>query len=302
LAFFKLVKSLTTTCRHGVLGGLEARRCNICVAKYDKEQKKIAAEKNYAAQRQAHYLANKTEIDLLNQIKIEADEIKINEVKRLKDYYIPKIEDIYSLNPFEFEDFVSDIFVNLGYRVNQTKKTNDQGRDAIMHKSGKKYLLECKRYDFQRSSGRPEIQKFHSAIVHDDAAGGFFVTTGKFTDTAVLFAHGKEIELIDGDKIRHLFMDAHKNSYNDDTYLCMCRKCGVKVTAYLSNESAITCPNGHNFGPEIRKKDVFVPRITNRIIKKCPECNSAMKKVKGPYGYFYGCIKYPKCKGKSKSK
>lgn len=299
MALFGKIKSLTKTCRHGVFGGLEARRCRICVNNHDKEQKKIDAQYKYKLQKEVNYLANKDEIDRQSTIKIDADRLKIAEIKRLQQHYIPKIQDIYSLKPFEFEEFVSGLFTNLGYKVNQTSKTNDHGRDAIMFKGGKKYLLECKRYDFERSSGRPEIQKFHSAIVHDEAEGGFFVTTGRFTDTAKLFTHDKNIELIDGDEIRILFMNSRKNHYEDDSYQCICRKCGSQTSAHLSDENPITCSNGHTFLPEIRKKDVFVPRLANYIIKKCPQCGSAMRKVKGPYGYFHGCTKYPKCKGKS---
>jgi ssDNA-binding Zn-finger/Zn-ribbon topoisomerase 1 len=30
----------------------------------------------------------------------------------------------------------------------------------------------------------------------------------------------------------------------------------------------------------------------------CPQCNSEMKLINGQYGEFYGCIRYPSCKGK----
>ena len=30
---------------------------------------------------------------------------------------------------------------------------------------------------------------------------------------------------------------------------------------------------------------------------KCPDCGGGTVKRKGPYGHFYGCDSYPKCKG-----
>ena len=34
-------------------------------------------------------------------------------------------------------------------------------------------------------------------------------------------------------------------------------------------------------------------KIANNI---CPRCNAPLKKIKGEYGYFYGCSNYPHCK------
>lgn len=34
-----------------------------------------------------------------------------------------------------------------------------------------------------------------------------------------------------------------------------------------------------------------------RYVGRCPECRSDLVLRKGPHGHFYGCEKYPKCKG-----
>jgi restriction endonuclease Mrr len=67
-----------------------------------------------------------------------------------------------------------------------------------MHKGGKKFLLECKRYAAGRTSGRPELQKFHSAIMTDKADRGLFITTGGFTTAAKKFAASEPIDLVSG--------------------------------------------------------------------------------------------------------
>lgn len=49
------------------------------------------------------------------------------------------------------------------------------------------------------------------------------------------------------------------------------------------------------------KHDVVLSsNISDKIL--CPECNSEMLLRKGQYGEFYGCIKYPTCKGKRQLK
>jgi restriction endonuclease Mrr len=109
------------------------------------------------------------------------------------------------------------MFERLGYKVKQTPYVNDHGRDAILTKDGKKFLMECKRYGKDTTSGRPDLQKFHSAIVTDGGVSGFFVTTGAFTKDAIEFAATVPIELIDGAKlVRYMFEEAsrrHRNAY-----------------------------------------------------------------------------------------
>ena len=93
------------------------------------------------------------------------------------------------------------MFERLKYSVRQTPYSNDVGLDAIITKDGDKFLVECKRYSESNKSGRPEIQKFHSAIVNDRAKGGFFVTTGNFSTSARKYAAKHNIELVDADEL-----------------------------------------------------------------------------------------------------
>lgn len=56
-------------------------------------------------------------------------------------------------------------------------------------------------------SGRPELQKFHSAIVTDHAERGKFVTTSGFSLAAreYVTANNLPIDLIDGPQLLQLF-------------------------------------------------------------------------------------------------
>ena len=115
------------------------------------------------------------------------------------------------LNWREFEDAIAELFRQLGYKVQQTPYSNDYGRDAIMFKDGKKYLLECKQYGVDKSIGRPQLQKFYGAMVEDKAVKGFFVNTGLFASTTYEYALPKSIELIGMARL----LDLMKQVYGD---------------------------------------------------------------------------------------
>ena len=70
-----------------------------------------------------------------------------------------------------------------------------------------KVLLECKKYAPEQQSGRPELQKFHSAIMTDHAERGKFVTTSGFSPAAreYVTANNLPIDLIDGPQLLQLF-------------------------------------------------------------------------------------------------
>lgn len=280
-------------CVHGVWGGKEARRCKKCSDSIDYQAKK-AAEFDALSETQKTALAERSRIV---QLSISTDS---RELSRLREQYIPQMNEIYEMSAFQFEDFMAHIFEKMGYSVQKTPRTNDGGRDAIMKLNGKKYLLECKRYAAENSSGRPDIQKFHSAIVSDKAEGGFFVTTGKFTDNAVNYASDKNLTLIDRSELKEFIGSAFKTIGGSGIYNCTCLVCGEIVPADIDNEVLLKCKNGHAVHPTLKKQDVIRSVFKHTNVKHCPKCASLMRKVKGPYGLFYGCTQYPKCDGKRK--
>lgn len=68
-----------------------------------------------------------------------------------------------------------------------------------MYRGNSFTVAECKRYG-KTKAGRPDIQKFHSAIIDCNAEVGYFITTGEFTKQALAYVVDKPIVLIDGQK------------------------------------------------------------------------------------------------------
>lgn len=120
-------------------------------------------------------------------------------------------EFLSTVDPRQFEFIVADVFKSLGYDTEVTKGSNDGGKDIILRKGKETKLVEVKRYN-KTSIGRPYIQKLHSAIVDANAVGGYFVTLSHFNSNARQYAHGKNIELIDGSDLLGLMEKVTKTS------------------------------------------------------------------------------------------
>lgn len=74
------------------------------------------------------------------------------------------LEEIDDLNGYEFEDFVKTLFSKMGYQVEQTKLSGDQGADLIVIKLGKKKIIQAKR--FKGTVGNKAVQEIMAAIVY----------------------------------------------------------------------------------------------------------------------------------------
>jgi len=103
-----------------------------------------------------------------------------------------------SLQPKEFEEFISFLFSKLGYETEAVGQSHDGGIDVIAKKDGKISYIQCKKYiSSQVSVGA--MRDFYGAIANRLAdSKAFFVTTNTFTLEAEKFAEDKPIELVDG--------------------------------------------------------------------------------------------------------
>ena len=186
-----------------------------------------------------------------DRIDTAATILQAKERSRLAASLVPRIQELRALTPQGFEDEVARMFERLGYAVEQTSYTNDGGRDAILTKNGKKYLVECKRYAEGGQTGRPDLQKFHSAIITDVAISGFFVTAGRFTQEAIAFAKKVSIELVDHGALVRMMLDSKPTAADDDTYQSMCRECEAVVSHRLRTPRTVKCSNGHKVEPTL---------------------------------------------------
>lgn len=114
-----------------------------------------------------------------------------------------KIEQLESLSPEAFEEFVGEIFEALGYEVEHVGGPGDNGADLLLKRGPARSVVQCKYYR-KGVIGSPDLQKFLGTIHQTESQKGFFVTTSTFSLSAEKFAANQAIELLDGPRLAEL--------------------------------------------------------------------------------------------------
>lgn len=173
----------------------------------------------------------------------------------------------------EFEMLVGEGFRLQGYEVTETGGGGaDGGVDLVLRKDREKYLVQCKQWKAFKV-GVTVVRELYGVMAAHGAAGGFVVTSGRFTDEAKAFADGRNIRLVDGPKLFGMIKQA-------------------KAAGAVSRG-----PESPSRGPAATPT-AAAPATT----PSCPVCASAMvlrtaKRGADAGSEFWGCTKYPACKG-----
>ena len=110
-------------------------------------------------------------------------------------------DDLLKMDGFEFEEFMSRIFLQHGYKSAEvTPKSNDYGRDIeLKDKDGNITFIECKRYQ-DETINREKVQKLIGACVGMGVKRAIFCTTSLFNSNANAYLcdvlNNSDIELI----------------------------------------------------------------------------------------------------------
>ena len=170
-----------------------------------------------------------------------------------------------------FELLVGEAFRLQGFRVAETGGGGaDGGVDLVLSKGGEKFLVQCKQWKAYKVSVEV-VRELYGVMAAQGATGGFVVTSGSFSSDAQKFAQGRNVKLIDGERLFGLIQQAKRS-------LAVANKMTPDVRAPQRPDGA-TAP-----GPA------------------CPSCGADMVKrtaKKGPNvgQTFWGCSTYPACRG-----
>ena len=121
-----------------------------------------------------------------------------------EELFSPEVEyfdfdDIDTMSGYEFEEFLKRLFRCMGYEVEETKLSGDQGADLIISKRGKRIVVQAKRY--KGKVGNKAIQETVAAVNFYKADKGMVVTNSRFTQAAIKLAKANNIELVDREKL-----------------------------------------------------------------------------------------------------
>ncbi|MBQ9364697.1 MAG: restriction endonuclease [Schwartzia sp.] len=96
------------------------------------------------------------------------------------------------ISPREFEEYMTQLFIIMGYNATLTPETNDGGKDIVLERDGVTCYVECKQWERDAHIGRPELQKLAGAAALDSVENILFVATCRYADTAIDAAEKSE--------------------------------------------------------------------------------------------------------------
>ncbi len=186
--------------------------------------------------------------------------VLISAASAFRAWRVRRLVDNQSLNGIswkEFEDMLAEVFRRQGYSTTETLGGGaDGGIDLVLHKSGQKTLVQCKRWA-NRQVGVKVVRELYGVMAGERAAAGIVVSTSDFTPEARDFARGKSLRLINGTELSGLLKS-------------------VKSGKSQPHESTSDIPNCPLCGSPLKI----------RTAAKGPNAGNR----------FWGCTAFPKCR------
>lgn len=175
----------------------------------------------------------------------------------------------------DFEKLVGEAFRLQGYQVSEAGGGGpDGGVDLVLRKGTETFLVQCKQWKAYQVGVRV-VRELYGVMAARGAAGGFVVTSGRFTDDARAFANGRNVKLIDGPRLLKL----------------------IKQVKTARNP-------GEGFAGESRLEPTFT-EVTS--VPACPVCGKNMvlrtaARGRSAGAKFWGCSAFPECRGTRKAR
>lgn len=167
----------------------------------------------------------------------------------------------------EFEMLVGEAFRLEGFHVAETGSGGaDGGVDLVLTRNRESFLVQCKQWKAFKV-GVDVVRELYGVMAARGVAGGFVVTSGRFTDAAKSFADGRNVKLVDGTRLTAMLERARSAKSKPDDSRAPVRPMSVAAETPM-----------------------------------CPSCASKMVRRTATRGRnagsaFWGCATYPACKG-----
>lgn len=108
----------------------------------------------------------------------------------------------------DFELVVGEAFRRQGYDVHERGPARGDGVAFELKRAGEIFLVECKHWQASVVVGVPIVREFYGVLARSGAAGGFLITSSRFSDDALAYAQDSHLELIDGKALVQLLAAA----------------------------------------------------------------------------------------------
>ena len=183
-------------------------------------------------------------------------------------------DSLSNINSSEFEDFIRRIFIQRGYVVTEMPDGAYDGANLVLQRNNESTYVQyndCKDQQVDVTT----IGELYVAMEFASVKHGIAITSGEFTAEALDFSLGKSLMLINGSDLFQM-IDALPPVSEMDT--------GEKMDD--STETS-TEPDKQEM-PEL---DPLCPICSQKMIKR------TAKKGKNKGNTFWGCSKFPGCRG-----
>ena len=121
-----------------------------------------------------------------------------------KYYRLKNVESLDTLSGIEFELAIKEIYVNKGYEVTITPRSNDYGTDLIAVQGGHRIAIQAKRYSKQ--VGIKAVQEAATGAQYYQASEACVITNSFFSQNAVELAKVLGVSLIDRQKLMAMWV------------------------------------------------------------------------------------------------
>jgi restriction system protein len=199
---------------------------------------------------------------ILSLVAAAVSAIKAQSRRKLFDRQ-SSIDSVRNISWREFEQLVGEAYRRQGYAVEETGGGGaDGGIDLVLRGNGETVLVQCKQWK-ARQVGVDKVRELFGVVTAERADRGILVTSGNFTKDALAFQAGKPLSLVDGSELVRLIQGV--------------QPAGRPAAAAPAPAVASTDPG-------------------------CPKCGSPMvlrtaRRGANAGSQFYGCTRYPGCKG-----
>ena len=174
----------------------------------------------------------------------------------------------------EFEELVYEIFRQRGYAVAEKRVGIDGGVDLVIQINNDITFVLCKQWKEQKVDVAAVVE-LHEVMETENAQHGIVITSGIFTPAALDFSLGKKLLLINGDDLYQMVQALTPRNDSDES------ETGEMLTEETSGEPAQQMP----------ELEPLCPICSEKMIKRIA------KKGKNAGNTFWGCSKFPNCRG-----
>ena len=116
--------------------------------------------------------------------------------------------EIDAMSGYEFEDFLGKLLSTIGYDVQVTKRSGDQGADLFAERFGKKIVIQAKNYS--DNVGNSAVQQVLAAKTFYTCDQAMVIVSSYFTPSAKELAESAGVRLVDRTELQKYLDDYNR--------------------------------------------------------------------------------------------